>query len=164
MKSYSKADVEMHSDGFGRGRRPAINVKCHNFPSVDKIAAHYGKDEDDADVSQAVDWLFELEQESFWQFARLQATEVFGRVKIYNEGRSGGWLVVDGLKDFDDWDAIDLAKWRKFERWIKGAIPTDNADWLSSMIDTIDANEWLLTSENQDEKERESFLATVQSV
>jgi len=164
MKSYSKSDVEMHSDGFGSRRRPAINVKCYNFPSVDKIAAHYGKDEGDADVLRVMEWLFESEQEAFWEMAKYDAIEAFGHVKVYSEGRSGGWLVVEGLKDFDDWDAIDLSKWRKFERWIKGAVPTDNADWLSSLVDTIDANEWLLTTENEAEKERESFLATVQSV
>lgn len=163
MRRYTKDDVEFHSDGYGYSRRqPAINVKCYSFPVADKIAAHYGKDEDDKDVERVMQWLWDSEVESFWEMAQMDAEEIFGsHVKVHSQGRSGGWLVVNGLKDFEDWDAIDLSKWRKFERWMKGAIPRDNADWLSSFIDTIDANEWLLTADDEAEKERETFLNKV---
>ena len=37
-------------------------------------------------------------------------------VNVYSAGRSGGWLVVDGLPDIDTWDAIDLGVWRRFDK------------------------------------------------
>lgn len=40
-------------------------------------------------------------------------------VQVYAAGRSGGWLVVSGLPDVEAWDAIDLARWRRFERLIR---------------------------------------------
>lgn len=166
MTKYTKESVEMHGDGWNnRNRQPAINVKCYDFPSVYKIADHYGKDAESPEVEKVMEWLFESFQQSFWEDAQNDAEEIFGsRVKVHSAGRSGGWLIVDGLKDFDDWDAIDLAKWRKFERWMKGSIPTDNAEWLSAMIDTIDANEWFLKPEDETEKELEAALSGLTEV
>lgn len=43
-------------------------------------------------------------------------------VKLETEGRSGGWLVVRGLPDLDCWDAVMLARWRKFERITRGMV------------------------------------------
>lgn len=172
MRRYTKEDVEFHGD-WRSSQKPAINVKCYSFPDAGKIADHYGKDADDADVQRVMEWLFESYQESFWESAQTDAENLFGvaqmgsgygGLKVHAEGRSGGWLIVDGLKDFDEWDAIDLAKWRKFERWMKAMIPKDNAEWLESMIDTIDANEWLLTADDEAEKERAEALSIVSEI
>ena len=35
-------------------------------------------------------------------------------VQVYSEGRSGGWLVVSGLGDVDEWDLQDLNRWAKY--------------------------------------------------
>lgn len=40
-------------------------------------------------------------------------------VNVYSAGRSGGWLVVDGLPDIDEWDAIALGRWRRFDAAIR---------------------------------------------
>lgn len=131
MKTYTKADVEFHSDGF-RPSRPAVRVK------------HWPDFERDVDWSEFEaefhDWaLAELERpgvfevawevgcENCWDLVQADADECFREtapngnyfVKVWSQGRSGGWAVVDGLKDFESWDAIDLAAWRKFERQAK---------------------------------------------
>ena len=63
------------------------------------------------------DW-FTFACEMEWDTAEDTARDVLcnNRVKVWSEGRSGGWAVVDGLPDIDDWDAIMLARWRRFER------------------------------------------------
>ena len=43
-------------------------------------------------------------------------------VKVYAEGRQGGWLVVDGLPDVESWDATMLGRWRRFERYVLAAV------------------------------------------
>lgn len=120
---YKKEDVEFH---YNRGRGvPAVNVK------------HWPDFEEDVDwdewETEFRDWaMVELEDsltyqmvweaaaESCWEDVTYGAEEIFGsHVKVWSEGRSGGWAVVDGLKDFDDWDAIDLGQWVKFEKWAK---------------------------------------------
>jgi hypothetical protein len=37
-------------------------------------------------------------------------------VTVGAEGRSGGWAVVEGLPEFDSWDAIMLGKWARFAK------------------------------------------------
>jgi hypothetical protein len=61
---------------------------------------------------------FEATCEDSWEMLGNDVEEIFGpNVKLYAEGRSGGWAVIDGLADFEEWDAIDLAKWRRFEKY-----------------------------------------------
>lgn len=60
--------------------------------------------------------------ETWWEDAQDFAGEcfpasVYGKVKVYGAGRSGGWCVVTGLPDLDSWDARTLGRWRRFERW-----------------------------------------------
>lgn len=75
--------------------------------------------EEHSNDSQA-DGAFALACESGWETIHEDAREIFGvHVKVYSEGRSGGWAVVHGLPDIDTWDAIMLGKWRKFERYAK---------------------------------------------
>lgn len=71
----------------------------------------------------------EIARESAWEDAHEMAYEVWGSktVRIYSEGRSGGWLVVDGLGDIDDWDAVELMRWVKFNNLIKGIL--DDLDY-----------------------------------
>lgn len=40
-------------------------------------------------------------------------------VQVYSEGRSGGWCVVHGLPEIEEWDAIALGRWARFEKGVK---------------------------------------------
>lgn len=139
-KTYSKNDVEFHSDGYGP-HRPAVNVKVYgsirdvklpiNLGGVSEIGSkeitwQYTESEFTVDwieenvSEETFQTIYDLTREDGWEYLQQIAEEVFGLgVRVYSEGRSGGWAVVDGLSDFDFWDAIDLAKWRSFERQAK---------------------------------------------
>ena len=124
-----KDEVTFHSDGF-RESRPAVNVTV--YARVDSDAAigaprEYHGDgldprfedwyrEQIEDETFAMDyWSFAVE--SAWESLQADAEEVFGKgVQVYAEGRQGGWAVVDGLPDFESWDAIDLSKWARFAK------------------------------------------------
>lgn len=138
-----KDQVEFHSE-YGRGGRPAVNVKVYARVDSDAAIGAAREYEGDSLDPRFEQWYRErLEDDSFaehyWSFAvesaweqlQADAEEVFGPgVKVYSEGRSGGWAVVDGLPDFDTWDAIDLSKWARFSKWARiyaDAIPGDMA-------------------------------------
>jgi len=140
MRRFTKADVEMHADGFGRAGHPAVNVKVYRFPSVDEIVDRFGCSE--ATAVKAGNYAFEMEQEVFWEDAKELAREVFGNVKVYSEGRSGGWLVVHGLPDVGSWDAITVSAWGRFERQLKADIAYRTSK--DSVFGDIEANEWAM--------------------
>jgi hypothetical protein len=67
------------------------------------------------------------------------ADEIFGRpVKVYSEGRCGGWAIVDGLPDFESWDAVLLARWAKFARVARSL--ADNIP--TQMVALLEINDW----------------------
>jgi hypothetical protein len=77
--------------------------------------------------------------QSEWEMLQQDAEEIFGDgVEVNAGGRSGGWACVTGLEDIESWDAVMLAKWKKFARYAgeyaKG-IP-------EQMVYSIVANEW----------------------
>jgi hypothetical protein len=136
--SYSKDDVEFHSDGFNRSK-PAVNVKVYSGLLSVKLpiclggVSEIGSDEIQwqyTDPEFTVDWIeenvegldefFAFACERGWEELQDIAEQIwYSGVKVWQQGRSGGWAVVDGLNHFDHWDAIDLAKWRSFERKAK---------------------------------------------
>lgn len=120
--SYSKRSVTFHADGFGPGR-PAVNVKIHQSVwdernlhncedpefTLEWVQIHMSGDD--------VDGWFWIACRDGIRYAEEDAQEIFGdHVKVYTEGRSDGWLVVEGIDDFEDWNAAYLAKWRRFEK------------------------------------------------
>ncbi len=129
--SYSKSDVQFHSDGFREGR-PAVNVKVYG--TLERAFPEFVRDER-PDARFTLDWIeehlgddgysnyFQFACESEYEYLESWAT---GKdddglfpdhsVRLKVEGRSGGWVAVDGLPELEDWDAILLARWRKFER------------------------------------------------
>lgn len=137
MKGYSKQDVKFHRDGYGPSR-PAINVKVRNLNWP--IAEELGVSEEIAE--QAGNLAFEMAQVNFWnEDAPNLADDCFGDdVKTFSEGRQSGWLVVHGLDDFETWDAVQLAKWRRFEVGIWNLI-RELTDWQTVKED-IKANRW----------------------
>jgi hypothetical protein len=55
-----------------------------------------------------------------WEMIEQDAEEIFGsHVSVEQDGRSGGWAVVTGLGDIEEWDAVMIAKWRRFEKYTK---------------------------------------------
>lgn len=133
MPRYRKSDVEM------RGTRPALNVKCYRHPSVDDVVEHFKCSEGVAE--KALQYAWESAQQRFWEDVPEWARNRWGgHVKVYSEGRSGGWLVVEGLYPVDSWDAIALARWAGFARGVQKEI-----DYLASwehVREDIEANEW----------------------
>ncbi len=151
-RHYSRSDVQVHSDGF-RGAPPAVNVKvydsledgwrkatgpggcCDQFDpgfSVDWIRAHVSE--------EAIDARFWLVCDDSFELVQMDAEEILGvrAEQVWQEGRSGGWVVVGGLPELEDWDAIQLGKWRKFERFTR-----DTADYiLAGVIDSFYINDY----------------------
>jgi hypothetical protein len=144
--AYSKADVRWHSDGFGP-RRPAVNVKHWPDLGRDVEWSHFDGAESAFhcwvrhaladDHTWHVAWM--RGAESCWEMVESDAQEIFGsHVRVWSQGRSGGWAVVDGLPDFDTWDATTTAKWGKFERYAQASA----RDLAYQMVSTLYLNEW----------------------
>jgi hypothetical protein len=138
MTMYKKDDVDIHSEGFGRRGHPAVNVKVQKFPSLD-LEERFGCSEEQAE--KAGQFAFEAACQRFWEEVDDIAREIFGKhVKVYSEGRSGGWAVVNGLDSIEEWDAVMLGKWHKFENTLKKEV-----EYLTSkdyVLQEIEANEW----------------------
>lgn len=149
-KRYNKDSVEFHNESY-RPSYPAVNVKVYSFPSAYQIIEKtpYLKDLEDQDEAEklaehASEIAFETACELFWnEYAQEIANEHFPEhVKVYSQGRSNGWLIVDGLKDFSEWNAIDLRRWQGFENAIKAEVKYRTS--LESIVDDITANQWYL--------------------
>lgn len=135
-----KTDVEFHSD-YGRDSHPAVNVKVYKSPTSVPLPLELGTsypsghpelaetsytdprfDRDYlASVSDEV-WesVYRMTLESAWESLQDYAREIWGKhVRVYSEGRSGGWAYVQGLPDFDSWDAIELGRWARFSKYAK---------------------------------------------
>ena len=143
---YTKQDVVL------RKGLPAINVKVYKLPSVTAFLDHHDKitksayiedwTSEEERAEKALEIAFETTQEFFWDYWLMPNSEYFPghTVSTYPNGRSGGWLVVRGLPDFDTWDAIMLGRWCRFEKDVRSDV-----DYLTSdevMFESIDANGW----------------------
>jgi hypothetical protein len=134
-RTYTKDDVQFR---YEHGRSyPAVNVKVYKrledgFAAFVKAGDYDEEITDGLDPEFTLEWIEEhlgdeqLDREFWhacehgWEMLETDAHEVFGKsVRIEAQGRQGGWCVVTNLDDIEDWDAIDLAKWRKFERWAR---------------------------------------------
>ena len=135
-----KADIDQYrqsSPGYASALCPAINVKCYDF-GRGLSAETFGCDEEV--FNTAIQYAFESAQSHFWEDIPETAQDIFGAVRVYAAGRSSGWLIVRGLYDVESWDAVDLAKWRKFSRQV-----TQEVEYLCSDIvvqEDIEANNW----------------------
>jgi hypothetical protein len=162
-RSYSRDDVQTHSDSF-RPSRPAVNVKIYDsfedvklplclggVANADGSDFHWVYTED----AYTHEWVRENVNDQtfdsyFWDacsdgvgMIQEEAREIFGNVEVYQEGRSGGWIVVDGIPDIEDWDAVQLAKWRRFEKITRAYAD----DVMRSCVTSIymNAYEWQTT-------------------
>lgn len=140
MKRYTKDDVEFHEERYYGPQFPAINVKVYHFPDIDQVEDEFNCSEEIAE--QALQYAFEAAQETFWnETAQEIADDTFEyKVEVYSAGRSAGWLIVQGLEEFESWDAVQLAKWRSFENKIKETIKY-LCSW-DNVKEDISANRW----------------------
>ncbi len=140
----TKADIEFHSDGYGHQHsKPAVNVKV--YKSMAEGFREFSKATPDMHPDFTEEWIdenlsdeevnsyWEFAVERAWEFLEDDAQEIFDtHVKVYSEGRSGGWAIVDGInQDVDSWDAIEFSKWKKFAKYAR-----DHADGI--MYDIVD--------------------------
>jgi hypothetical protein len=127
-----KSDITLRSRsrvGWSGPGLPALNVKWHLW--VPDVIAKYRYDDHefsgddgfwawmismwDIDTTGVLDQAWQFAAEFGWDEAREAARDVWGEgAEVYSDGRSGGWLVVHGLRDVETWDAIDLGLWRMF--------------------------------------------------
>lgn len=135
---------------------PALNVKVYGMKwSADDIARTFNCAADVAE--RAAEFAYESARSQFWDYLAPDALNfaLYGDegashyaptglerppVTVYSAGRSGGWLIVEGLPPVDDWDDEMRAKWARFEQLIRDSI----ADVLDreQVRDSIEANRW----------------------
>lgn len=86
----------------------------------------------------------ESTRNAVWEFTCGDAYEMFKadltddvfkdeRIKVWSEGRSGGWVIVEGLKDFESWDAVDVARWAKACRYAKAYVDDVPRQYIVSL-------------------------------
>lgn len=137
-RGYSRENVQTHSQGYYGPQLPAVDVKVRGSWRDVSLPLDLGQvSEDGGATFQPVttpegfsrEWLeglpedmqsalWERALESGWESLRGYVAECFpnDNVSVCAEGRSGGWAVVTGLPEIEEWDAVLLARWRKFER------------------------------------------------
>lgn len=137
MKRYTKSDVLFHDDGFVGDLYPAVNVKVYKFPCAEDVAKEFGFDMNKA--QSLLDEVWAMTQETFWDSVQHIAEECLGEhVEAHAAGRSDGWVVVRNLETFENWDCIDLMKWRHFEEAVKKEVKyLTSWDWVKHSCNTI---------------------------
>lgn len=170
-----KSDVEFHAEHY-RPSHPAVNVKIYKSTRSIKLPMELGRSRKLDEKTYTVhythpefthDWLDENEERLQWTFGdaceqgfeyiREFATECFpasrfGKIEVYSEGRSGGWVVVHGLPDFETWDAVMLSRWARFARHAR--LTAD--DVPHQMVDMAYHNVFLPEHEDRIERDIEA--------
>ncbi len=146
MRGYTKQDIDFHREGYGDRFLPAVKVKVYNFPTADMVIDRFGCCESTA--KKLVDWAWESQQEHFWNEgmdgkgeAHDSAEHHLGHgLTVHGEGRSSGWVVVNGLPDADEWDGVALQRWAMFEREVRAEVKY-LCSW-EAVEELIDMNKW----------------------
>jgi hypothetical protein len=142
--------VDMHSE-MGRDPHPAVNIKLlmsYNDLNVRMdallpldlggVANADGSNfrEIRTDERFTLEWIDEHltdeEKSNWWEaacsdnFAQgvqlAEETWPHRKIEVYTEGRSGGWLVVHGLEDPEDWPQQDIDTWAKFKEQVRALV------------------------------------------
>lgn len=130
-RRYTKADVTMRRVWGMGGDCPAVNIKVYKGPSS-VTPAEWAQLQTEHGTGFTAQWCEEHVGDDgmdswFWDACEFEFEYVQGfadevlheHVTVERDGRSGGWAVVSGLPELEDWDAVALARWRKFERWCR---------------------------------------------
>lgn len=149
-----KDDIDRHSnDGYG-AMYPAVKVKVYDVlcTAEDIIAAHPECSE--AQAQQALEFAWESECRCFWDYWQDERGEVENGLsgdpqyayfpgqhpRAYSVGRSSGWLIVQGLPPVEEWDAVMVSRWNKFQLAV-----LDDVKYRMSkevLLEGIEANQW----------------------
>jgi len=122
-----KQDIDISYHSGTRGL-PMVNVKvgaCSLHPSPQETEFPDTRFPEWLDVVQAespatIDAAWEAACTLGFEQAEALAHDMFGRnVKVWSAGRSGGWLVVEGLPPVETWDALATSKWASFARRVR---------------------------------------------
>ena len=147
-----KSDIQFHSDGF-RASHPAVNVKDRSRYMLPQIMERFRCCSDTAEKAHRYAW--EMHQESFWERAQESADHHLGSgLKVYSEGRQGGWLVVHGLPEVESWDAIRVSAWSRFAKEMRAEV--DYQTSFEAIADSITANDWAPADALLDDKGAEA--------
>jgi len=121
---------------------PALNVKTHGlrFPTIQETAEHFKCDE--ADAERALEFAVEAATGDFWRMIQEIAKDHFPdfAVGVWQDGRSGGWLVVGGLPYAEDWDADMQEKWDRFAADVRADMKYRASK--ETLFEDIEANDW----------------------
>jgi hypothetical protein len=140
--NVKKTDVQ-RSYHTGTAGWPMLNVKLHDAYTWRDRADVAAEVEGDTFCAGFAEWLATsatddildtattVASEMGWERAVESAGEVFGeafghydhkRRRVWSAGRSGGWLVVEGLPDVETWDAVAVARWSRFAREVRAIL------------------------------------------
>jgi hypothetical protein len=140
----TRDDVE-RSYHQGHNGEPMVNVKVQNFdlPKGDAFAELLAEFEGEMDprlmalphdeLRELIEGFIEKDWSTFFGMACERGYEEAEedakyncfpdrKVKVWSAGRSGGWLVVEGLPDVDSWDVKLLTAWSQFSAFCKDAV------------------------------------------
>lgn len=174
MRTRDEVQINYHQ---GNRHEPMVNVKVSRWSMDDGwrefradehvdprfteewVEEHVGDNGLDATFWDVCTWRFEDAEEV--------AREIFEDTSLVvgADGRSGGWLVVQGLGDVGEWNAVTLAKWWKFERYCRAQAD----DVMRGVVSSVYHNEFesWCTEQEEEQAERDEYaglaLATVAS-
>jgi hypothetical protein len=142
-----KTDIAVHSDGYGYATHPAVNVKVHNLACTAKdVMAKFDCSEEQA--HEALAFAYDSERRCFWAYWSETGNAYFReKVEVYSEGRSGSWLVVHGLPPVEEWDAVMVSRWAKFENDVLADVEYRMSKQV--MLEGIEANQWWKVGSSQ---------------
>jgi hypothetical protein len=157
---FRKDDIERHTEGGYGCPYPAVNVKVYSMGcTIQDVVDRFGCSEEVAE--KALQFAYEMECESFWEYWQdttgcfengLYGSPEYAyfpgeKVMVYGAGRSGGWLIVQGLPPVEEWDAIAVARWNKFQKAVKEDVKYKMGKDV--LLEDIDSNRWYLEHSTQ---------------
>lgn len=156
MRRFRKDDIETRWTNRGYGPAvPCVNVKAHYWNHTSAVEDRFSCSQ--AVAEQALTYAWESAAEGFWEYWQDKEELDFYfpgyGARVWQDGRSGGWLIVEGLPDVETWDAIMVGRWAKFARAVREDV--DYRTGKESMLETIEVNRWA-----EPESERYNFYQT----
>lgn len=155
MARFKKTDIETRYECGCE--YPVINVKCYSFGG-DLTAEKLNCSEET--FQKAMEYAWDSACEQFWEEIQDMVQSLFcdepkcGIVKVFQAGRSGGWLVVnEGLPPIEEWDAIMVSRWGYLTREVGRQIDYFRNEEI--VKDSIISNRW-----NEDGAEQYNFMDT----